>query len=112
MQLGENNRKIVYDGGDIINILKEIDYILGSLHGMGSYYADSIGEDRQEYERETTAFIDNSLVCSRLAAVRAKLSEKLDRSLGEDDMDDLERACSDIEYWRRPGDHSDKLWAE
>lgn len=112
MQLNSNNEKIHYNGEDIINILKEINYILISLHDMGSYYAESMNEKRQEYEKETTAFIDNSLVCDRLASVRAKLSESFDLSFGEDDMDDIERACSDIKYWCKPGDNSNKFWVK
>lgn len=103
MKLNEHNEKIVYDGEDMVNILKELDYILVSLHQMGSYYSDK-SDNKQEYERETTQFIDETAVCERLAAIRAKLSESFDRSLGEDDMDDLERACMDIEYWTKPGD--------
>ena len=110
MQLNSNNRKIIYDGEDIVNILKEIEFLLISLHDMGSYYAENISDKRDEYEKETTAFVDNSLVCSRLAAIRRKLSEKLDLSIGEDDMDDLERACQDISYWCKPGDHTNEFW--
>ncbi|MCR5166271.1 MAG: hypothetical protein K6C13_03510 [Oscillospiraceae bacterium] len=110
MQLNSNNKKIIYNGEDIVNVLKEIEYILISLHDMGSYYADGINAKRDEYEKETTAFIDNSLVCNRLAGIRKKLSEKMDLSVGEDDMDDLERACQDIDYWSRPGDSSDRSW--
>ncbi len=109
MEINSNNKKIQYDGEDIINILKEINYILISLHNMGSYYSDN-NDEKNEYEKETTAFIDNSLVCNRLAAIRAKLSEKFDSTLGEDDMDDLERACSDINYWHNSGDHSNVFW--
>ncbi len=110
MKLSSNNEKIVYTGADLVNVLKEIDYILGSLHRMGSYFADDIGGNRTAYEKETTAFIDEAIVCDRLAAVRAKLAEGFDRSLGEDEMDDLERACQDIEYWSKPGDRSTQRW--
>ena len=110
MQLNSNNEKVFYNGEDIVNILKEIEYILISLHDMGSYYAESISENRDKYEKETTAFIDNSLVCNRLANIRKKLSEKFDLSLEEDDMDDLERACLDIKYWCKPGDSSNEFW--
>ena len=104
MQLNSNNKKILYNGEDIVNVL------LISLHDMGTYYAENIGDKRGEYEKETTAFIDNSLVCNRLAGIREKLSEKFDLSIGEDDMDDLERACSDIKYWCKPGDSLNKFW--
>ena len=110
MSINKNNEKIMYNGEDIVNVLKEINYILCSLHDMGSYYEEDISADKQGYERETASFIDNSLVCDRLAGIRARLSEGLDLSLGEDDMDDLERACSDIPYWNKPGDFSKERW--
>ena len=109
MILNKNNEKIVYAGEDMVNILKELDYILISLHQMGSYYA-GINDDDLEYEKETTGFIDEAEVSDRLSSIRAKLSEGFDRSLGEDDMDDLERVCMDIEYWSKPGDRCNKRW--
>ena len=94
-QLSKNNEIITYSGEDVVNVLKEIDYILVSLHQMGSYYADKVDGSKLEYEKETTEFIDGAAVCERLVAVRAKLSEGFDNSVGEDDMSDLEHACLD-----------------
>ena len=37
MKLNESNETVEYAGHDIVNILKEIDYMLISLHRMGSY---------------------------------------------------------------------------
>lgn len=109
MQLNSNNQKIVYDGEDIVNVLKEINFILCSLHDIGSCYADRIDEKHQ-YEKETTDFIDNSRICERLAHIRSKLTEGFDLTLGDDDMDDLERACRNINYWSKPGDSSNEFW--
>ena len=81
--------------------------MLISLHRIGSYYAD---KDPKEYEKETTAFIDSSLVCDRLAAIRTYLSSAFDCSEGEDGMDDIERACEAVEVWRKPGDFTDEKW--
>ena len=110
MQLNRNNKKITYNGEDIVNVLKEINYILCSLHDIGSSYADSIDENRRQYEKETTDFIDNSHICERLAHIRSKLTEGFDLTLGDDDMDDLERACQYINYWSKPGDSSNEFW--
>lgn len=110
MKLNKNIETIDYAGYDVVNILKEIDYILISLHQMGSYYADKVEGSRQEYEKETTEFIDEKKICDRLATIRAKLSEGFDSSLGEDDMNDLERACMDIDYWSKPGDRNKQRW--
>ena len=110
MKLNESNETVEYAGHDIVNILKEIDYMLISLHRMGSYYADKGEESSQDYEKETTDFIDETMMCDRLAAIRAKLSEAFDSYLGDDDMDDLERACMDIDYWSSPGDRNKQRW--
>lgn len=110
MEIKQNNKTITYNGEDIINILKEIEVMLESLHYMGSYYADNINEKRQEYEKETTNFIDNSLICDRLASIRRKLIESFDLELGDDNLDDVERACSDIEIWSKPGDYLKEFW--
>ena len=110
MQLNSNNKKIIYNGEDIVNVLKEISFILCSLHEIGSYYTDCNDENRRQYEKETTDFIDNSHICERLAHIRSKLTEGFDLTLGDDDMDDLERACQYIDYWSKLGDSSDELW--
>ncbi|WP_296793174.1 hypothetical protein [Ruminococcus sp.] len=104
MQINDKNKSITYNGEDMINVIKEIDEILISLHDMGSYYADKLPEKRQEYEHETTEFIDEGRVCERLAAIRKTLSEGFDLSLGADDMDDIERACADTVYWQKPAE--------
>lgn len=103
---GENsmldiNKNIILTWEETIKILKEVEYILCSLHDMGSYYAD---KDIREYEKETTRFIDKSRVTSRLADIRKLLTEKIDLELGNDDMDDIEREMIKIPYWRQPGD--------
>lgn len=63
-----------------------------------------------QYEKETTQFIDNAEVCGRLAKIRKTLSEEFDLEIGEDEMDDIERACEDIPYWRKPGDYTTEKW--
>ncbi len=103
----ENNKTLNYNGLDILNILKEIEYILCSLHDMGAYFTD---KDRKLYEKETTQFIDNSLVCNRLANIRSVLCQQFDLSLGNDEMDDIERACEKLPYWSNIGDSSTEMW--
>lgn len=97
----EVNKEIVLTGDEILEILKEINLIIISLHNMGSYYMD---KDTEEYEKETTRFVDKWKVTSRLAKVRGVLSEKFDNTLGDDDMDDLERVMEGLKYWEKPGD--------
>ncbi|MEI5908200.1 hypothetical protein WAK64_14165 [Bacillus spongiae] len=99
----EKNKSITYSGERIIDALKEVELILISLHKMGSYFGEKFLEDgeaqhRAEYEKETTHFIDDWKVANRLATIRTILSEKFDDTLGEDDMDDIERAMEGIKY--------------
>lgn len=107
----ERNKEITYKGIQILKVLKELNYILISLHRQGSYYA---GRDKlyYEYEKETTAFINNSRVCDRLANIRRILTEQVDTAVGDDDMDDIERICQDIPYWRKPGDFREEMWID
>lgn len=103
------NEKIVLSGTETIELLKEIEIILISLHKIGSYYGTKwhegkLDKEKYEYERETNRFIDEWKVTRRLAKVRCILSEKFDDTLGDDDMDDLERAMESLKYWTAPGD--------
>lgn len=107
----KKNKEIILSGNKLICALKEIEIILISLHKVSSYYSEKFMEDelkfRTEYEKETTQFIDEWGVTQRLAKVREVLSEKFDNTLGEDDMDDLERAMEALKYWTKPGDKPD-----
>lgn len=109
-KLREENEKVTYEGMQVALILKELDFILVSLHKIGSYYAEDIRINREQYEKETTQFIDNSFVCPRLAKIRSVLSQKFDRQEDEDGLDDLERICEQIPYWHEPGDYCDEIW--
>ncbi|KPN12822.1 hypothetical protein AKG37_14495 [Bacillus australimaris] len=105
----KSNQNITYTGDEMLEVLKEMNLILLSLHYMGSYYGEKFhqyGEEayRREYETETTRFIDEWDVTQRLAKVRKILSSKFDSTLGIDDMDDIERALEDIKYWTKPND--------
>jgi hypothetical protein len=90
------NKVITYQGEDLICALKDIELILISLHKIGSYYLD---KDQNEYAKETCKFIDEWNVTQRLANVRSILMDKFDSSLGDDDMDDIERSMVDLTYW-------------
>ncbi len=106
-RLRDTNKQVTYRGEDMLLVLQEVEYILISLHKMGSYYCD---KDRRCYEEETTNFIDNSLICDRLAKIRKCLCKGFDLRVGEDEMDDVERACSGISYWTKPGQYSEEQW--
>ena len=93
----EKNKKIILTGEDALEALANIEFILISLHKMGIYYSDKPVE---EYRKATTEFIDNENVTQRLAKIRTIISKNFDSTLGEDDMDDIERHVEGIEFWK------------
>jgi hypothetical protein len=97
----KSNEKIVLSGDEALEILSELEFILISLHNMGSFYADKPFA-LEEYRKETTDFIDNCGVTRRLAQVRKIISQHFDDTRGEDDMDDIERHVADLVLWRPP----------
>ncbi|RIW95041.1 hypothetical protein D3X38_19540, partial [Acinetobacter baumannii] len=70
----EANKKLVYSGDEVLSVLQEIEFILISLHKIGSYYAETLPNSYEEYAKETTNFIDSNNVCDRLANIRKVLS--------------------------------------
>jgi hypothetical protein len=92
----DTNKEIILPGKCALEALAEIEFILISLHKIGSYYNDNPIAD---YQRATT-FIDNEKITQKLAKVRRILSESFDNTLGEDDMDDIERQMGNIELWK------------
>lgn len=103
MKLRPTNRRIEIAGEDAMRVLREIELVLTSLHKIGSFYAVADESEKQNYDRETTRFIDEWRVTARLAEARAVLSRCFDSTLGEDDMDDLEREMESVDYWAGPG---------
>ncbi len=101
----KRNNKINLSGKEAVAILKEVETMLISLDKIGWYYID---KDKTSYAEETNRFIDNWKIVLRLAKIRSIISRKFDLSVGNDDMDDLERALQDVDVWRRPGDNPKK----
>ncbi len=95
----EQNKNIALTGEEALDVLREIEFILISLHKMGSYYAEKPGAT-EEYRRATTDFIDDCAITQRLGKVRTIISKNFDDTLGDDDMDDIERYCSDLKFWK------------
>lgn len=90
------NAILKYKYEDIVKILIDMEKTLMSLHYISScYYKD--GEEkvtadlRMAYERETTRYIDECHVTQRLAQARAVLTSAFDLTLGDDELDDIER---------------------
>ncbi|WFD08718.1 hypothetical protein [Tepidibacter hydrothermalis] len=103
------NEYITYTFNELAEVMKEIEVMLQSYHRIISYYAIDINEDvekfdENEFRKEITDFTCNWDVPKRLANIRSILSERFDNTLGEDDMDDIERTMENIKYWAKPGD--------
>ncbi|WP_301766945.1 hypothetical protein [Burkholderia aenigmatica] len=103
----KDNEAIELSGEEALRVLAEIEYILISLRNIGRYYhagpAAAASPD-PDYAQETNRFIDEGRVTRRLAEVRKIITAKFDRSLGADDMDDVERAMEHVKVWEKPGD--------
>lgn len=93
----EQNKTISIPGEEALEVLGEIEFILISLHKIGSYYSD---KSKEAYGKATTDFIDQQMVTARLAKIRRIITERFDSSLGDDDMDDIERYLDGMEFWK------------
>lgn len=96
------NKELRIDGEKLLHVLRDVEYVLISLHKIGSYYAPDLPGKSLEYCAETTRFIDDGEVTQRLAKIRTILSEAFDGTRGEDDLTDIERALEGLEFWK-PG---------
>jgi hypothetical protein len=101
----EKNKELRIDGEKLLHVLREIEYVLISLHKIGSYYAPDLPRKKSEYYAETTKFIDDGEVTGRLAKIRSILSGAFDETRGVDDLTDIERALEGLEFWK-PGSAS------
>ena len=95
-----SNEELRIDGEKLLGVLREIEYMLISLHKIGSYYAHELPDKQSEYNAETTKFIDEEEVTKRLAKIRSTLSEVFDETRGEDGLTDIERALEGLQFWK------------
>lgn len=102
------NHHIVLSGEDALRILREIEFLLQSLHRISRHHypdGDDGGADavrRARYCAQTTRFIDEQQATTRLALMRRILCASFDTTLGTDEMDDIERAIAALPLWRVP----------
>ncbi len=101
----KENEKIILNWDESIEILKELNLIIVSLDKIGAYYID---RNENEFENEIVRVIVKEKFLRRLSKVRAIITAKFDNTLGDDDMDDLERAMEGLKYWEKPGDNLDE----
>ncbi|MEH6418261.1 hypothetical protein [Pseudomonas sp. CGJS7] len=93
------NQPLSIDRDQLLPVLRDLEYILISLHKIGSHYAADLPEKHQDYCAETTRFIDQAQVTQRLAKIRSVLSGAFDQTRGEDDLTEVERALEGLAFW-------------
>lgn len=98
------NERITFNWDEVVKIFKELELVVVSLDKIGSYNVDN---DEMKFQNNLTNFIVDWKIGEKLAEARKVISEKIDDTLGEDDMDDLERAMENLKYWNKPGDKPD-----
>ncbi|WP_442801307.1 hypothetical protein [Serratia rubidaea] len=108
MKLLKDNEEISLSGQEAVDILVDIEYVLISLRDIARYYYDEASGDisierRKLYCEETTKFIDENEITNKLAKIREVITNKFNLDLGEDDMDDIERALEGVNYWKPKG---------
>lgn len=96
--MSRKNAFVEIDRENLLSVLVDIEYILISLHKMGSFYGEKLPEKYIEYCKETTSFIDDNKITRKLARMRTILSGDFE-TIGEDGLSDIERALEGITYW-------------
>ncbi|PIT14355.1 hypothetical protein [Snodgrassella alvi] len=102
----KDNESIVLTGKEAIEIIKTINYFVISLNQIGHYYEEKINtkDGECDFKKEIAHFIIKNRIANQLLVARGILLHKFNRELGDDDMDDIERAIEKTKYWEKPGD--------
>jgi len=91
--------EILVQRQDLIEVFKALSMAVVSLDRLGSYRASITQE---QWEHEVADWTLKSDVTRKLLRARWLLDPYFSHDLGEDEMDELERACADLPYWRPP----------
>jgi hypothetical protein len=78
LKMIDKNKELRISGEKLLTVLRDVEYMLISLHKIGSYYAPDLPGVASEYCSETTRFVDDGEVPRRLAEIRTILSEAFD----------------------------------
>lgn len=95
--MGKNSNKIKLSEEEAVKVIVDLDRIVVSLDKIKNHFAEE--SDFQKHDKILSDYIINEQVNQTLAQIRGLLSSKFSLSVGKDDMDDLERACSTNRYW-------------
>ncbi|MGJ1390314.1 DUF4303 domain-containing protein [Sphingobacterium spiritivorum] len=105
--MSKSNNKIELSEEEAVKIIVDLDQIVVSLDKIKSHFAED--SDFQKHDKTLSDYIINEQVNQTLAQIRGLLSSKFSLSVGEDDMDDLERACSTNRYWTPENNEMDAV---
>ncbi|AVF49095.1 MULTISPECIES: DUF4303 domain-containing protein [Elizabethkingia] len=105
--MSKSNNKIELSEEEAVKIIVDLDQIVVSLDKIKSHFAED--SDFQKHDKTLSDYIINEKVNQTLAQIRGLISSKFSLSVGEDDMDDLERACSTNRYWTPENNEMDTV---
>lgn len=105
--MSKSNNKIKLSEEEALKIIIDLDQIVVSLDKIKSHFAED--SDFQKHDKILSDYIINEKVNQTLAQIRGLLSSKFSLSVGEDDLDDLERACSTNRYWTPENNEMDAV---
>lgn len=105
--MSKSNNKIKLSEEEAVKIIVDLDQIVVSLDKIKSHFAED--SNFQKHDKTLSDYIINQKVNQTLAQIRGLLSSKFSLSVGEDDMDDLERACSTNRYWTPENNEMDAV---
>lgn len=94
-----NKDEVLLTQDEALKMFVEINYIAVSLANIDRYYSLPENNNNSNYQYEIGKFILDQRVTKKLLSVRAILTNSFDLTIGNDDMDALERACQNIDYW-------------
>ena len=92
---------------DLMEVLSTLETIVASMDRIGACY-EELGHEK--YARTLVDFIEQWSIGRKLLTAREILSGYFSTELGDDDMDELERALHETPYWRRHSRTPPKDW--
>ena len=95
----EEHSTIKLTKNETIEMIMALDKIVVSLDKIKAHfiYTDTSSEN---HDRALSNYIIDENVNHTLSQIRGILSAKFDLTVGDDDMDELERACENNNYWK------------
>jgi hypothetical protein len=88
--------KLEFKKSDIVNVLKHIEELVVSLDRITAAYHDV---PREQWKEIVVEYFLESEGLMALSNCRTILSAPFSTELGDDDMDELERALAGVKYW-------------